>query len=183
MRCAQKFASINRKLMAYDVIHDFLGIQDIEKLPCIESVHNYIDMDKGFVRKGAISAELGQDCIIPFNMRDGVILCIGKGNSAYNFSAPHGAGRILSRSQANKELNGEAVDKEMKDNGIYTSTAKFAVDEAPQAYKDKDVILKNIADTVEVVNWVKPIYNFKAMEEPKKWNKNKKVPFSGIAND
>ena len=158
VRFASEYASANRKAML-DIISKFfpIGPQDI-----IESVHNFIGGDN-IVRKGATPAAYGQMVLIPFNMKDGIAICRGKGSPAYNYSAPHGAGRILSRTQAKAQLNTQSFQKEMKDAGVYTTTANDStLDEAPSAYKDKDIILQNIKDTVEVVDFIKPIYNFKA---------------------
>ncbi|WP_347340568.1 RtcB family protein [Vagococcus allomyrinae] len=122
--------------------------------------HNYIDVKGGILRKGATSAELGQPVIIPLNMRDGSILAIGKGNSDWNQSAPHGAGRLLSRSAARKQLSLEKYEATMK--GIWTqSVTKQTLDEAPGAYKKKKQILNQIEATVEIKEIIKPLYNFK----------------------
>jgi RNA-splicing ligase RtcB len=154
---AQRFAHHNRLEMLHR-IERFLG-REPEEL--VESVHNYIDPEDRTVRKGATSAKRGEKVLIPFNMRDGIALCTGKGNPRYNLSAPHGAGRVLSRSAAKKTLSLAAFKKEMQ--GIYTTTAVAGtLDEAPAAYKDKDLILANIAETVDVLDFIKPVYNFKA---------------------
>lgn len=153
------YANINRMFMM-DIIDAFFGWE--YRGTTIESVHNFID-SQGMIRKGATPAHLGQDVILPFNMRDGLAICRGLGDAFYNFSAPHGAGRILSRTKAKAVLDVGAFKKEMEDAGVYTTTASAGtLDEAPGAYKDKDLILENIKDTVEVVEMVKPIYNFKA---------------------
>ena len=132
-----------------------------EVLDEFESMHNYIDIENGIIRKGATSAKKGERLIIPINMRDGSIFATGKGNPDWNYSAPHGAGRILSRSKAKEELSIDDYRKTMQ--GIYTtSICESTLDEAPFAYKPIDEILKNITDTVEVDDIVKPIYNFKA---------------------
>jgi len=157
LKVAQQFASENRRIMM-GRIGEFLdsGCQ------LIESVHNFID-DDNIIRKGATPANLGQKVIIPFNMRDGIAVCTGKGSKKYNYSAPHGAGRILSRTDAKKQLSAEDFVKEMKDAGVYTTTAgKDTLDEAPGAYKDMDFILENIRETVEVDEFIKPFYNFKS---------------------
>ena len=113
------------------------------------------------VRKGAISAQKGEKVLIPFNMRDGIAICVGKGNEDYNYSAPHGAGRLMSRSQAKKNLNLEKVKEDMKNFGVYTTSLDYALDEAPEAYKDKEEIIKFIEPTVEVIETIKPVYNIK----------------------
>ena len=127
-----------------------------------ESVHNYIG-DDNIIRKGAIAAYKGQKCIIPLNMRDGSLICIGKGNAEWNSSAPHGAGRIMSRSQAFKSISMDDYRASMK--GIYSEClSEETKDESPMVYKPKDDIIGNIHDTVDIVNVIKPIYNFKAAE-------------------
>ena len=155
---AQEYARLNRAFMMRDIV-DYLNCQVVDT---VESVHNFISADN-IIRKGATSAQLGQRVIIPFNMRDGIALCVGKGNSDYNCSAPHGAGRILSRSKAKEQLSVDTFKNQMVTAGVYTTTAgKSTLDEAPDAYKDMNVILDNIKDTVEVQALIKPIYNFKA---------------------
>ena len=127
-----------------------------------ESVHNYIS-DDNMIRKGAISATTGELCIIPLNMRDGSLICEGKGNPDWNNSAPHGAGRLMSRSEAFRQLSLDDLRHSME--GIYSETLnEKTIDEAPMAYKPKDEIIENIADTVRICNIIKPIYNFKAPE-------------------
>lgn len=115
------------------------------------------------IRKGATPAHLGQKVIIPFNMRDGLAICVGKGSKKYNFSAPHGAGRILSRTKAKELLDVNFFKETMEEAGVYTTTACTAtLDEAPGAYKDMSLILENIKETVDIVEMIKPVYNFKA---------------------
>ena len=161
MAVAQRFASENRKTMMKRIT-DFFDMEIIEE---IESIHNFIG-DDDIIRKGATSAKLGEKLIIPFNMRDGLAICVGKGKPEWNFSAPHGAGRILSRSQAKKRLSVDEFKAQME--GVYTTTANVnTLDEAPGAYKDKDVIIANIKDTVDIIEFVKPFYNFKAGSEDK----------------
>ncbi len=157
LNIAQTYAAINRKVMMDRIIKK-LNINPIEE---IESVHNFIK--DGIIRKGATSARAGEKVIIPFNMRDGIAIGVGKGNPRYNFSAPHGAGRILSRSKAKETLKLDKFKAEMKAAGIYsTSISRHTLDEAPGAYKSKDVILENISETVDVVKMIKPVYNFKS---------------------
>lgn len=125
-----------------------------------ESIHNYIG-DDHIIRKGAIAAYPGQRCIIPLNMRDGSLICIGKGNEDWNCSAPHGAGRVMSRSQAFECITMEEYRRSMR--GIYSeSLSEETKDESPMVYKPKDEIIRNIQDTVSVLNIIKPVYNFKA---------------------
>jgi RNA-splicing ligase RtcB len=163
MRLCQWWAVINRKLIV-DLLLDFLiegGYADVTN-ESFESVHNYIG-DDNIIRKGAISARKDEKCIIPMNMRDGSLICIGKGNEDWNYSAPHGAGRVMSRSQAFKLISMDDFEQSM--NGIYSETITEATkDESPMVYKLKDEIIANIADTVDVVNIIKPIFNFKAAE-------------------
>ena len=157
LRVAQEYSMVSRhlilsriaKAMNWTVIDEF------------ESMHNYVDIDNGIIRKGATSAQKGERLIIPLNMRDGSIFATGKGNKDWNYSAPHGAGRVLSRSQAKEILSLEEYKDTMKD--IYTtSVSESTLDEAPFAYKPADEIINAITDTVEINAIVKPIYNFKA---------------------
>lgn len=171
MRIAQRFAELNRILMATDITCMFLGLKG-KTLRFIESVHNYID-NKGMIRKGAIDATENTPCLIPFNMRDGLAICKGKGNAKYNFSAPHGAGRVLARNVANKTIKGVDLAAAMKASGIYTTTAEGAADESPLAYKEPALILDNIVETVDIEEMVIPIYNFKANEPPRDYKKKK----------
>ena len=127
------------------------------------TIHNYIDTDSMILRKGAISAQKGERVLIPINMRDGSLICIGKGNRDWNYSAPHGAGRLMSRRKAKEIISLEEFKKSMK--GIYTTTVnRSTLDECALAYKPMDEIINNIQDTVEVVDIIKPVYNFKAAE-------------------
>ena len=152
------YASLNRVVIMSEICR---GMR-LNPIASIESVHNYIDKS-GMIRKGATDASAGNKLLIPFNMRDGLAICEGKGNPAWNYSAPHGAGRILSRTAAKRELNAEAFASEMQSAGVYTTTATAeTLDEAPGAYKPMDLILEAIKDTVEVKSMVKPVYNFKA---------------------
>ena len=160
MRLCQEWAKLNRSYMLTILIRE-LGIYDkIDGI--IHTVHNYIS-DDNIVRKGAISAEQGEYVLIPINMRDGCIIGCGKGNEDWNKSAPHGAGRIMSRNEARAKLSLEAYKDTMAD--IYTtSVCEETIDEAPMAYKPMQEIIDNIKDTVEIVDIIKPIYNFKAKE-------------------
>ena len=161
MRIAQRYAALNRKA----ILDFFLRYFDVKAIDRIISVHNYID-DGSLVRKGAISAQNGEKLLIPLNMRDGVVVGRGRGKSDWNWSAPHGAGRILSRGQAKRNLVLDEYKKEMK--GIYTtSVCMSTIDESPMAYKAKDVILAAIEDEVTVDFIMKPLYNFKASEKEK----------------
>ena len=125
------------------------------------TIHNYIDTDEMILRKGAIAAHAGEKVLIPINMRDGSVLAIGKGNQEWNYSAPHGAGRIMSRSKAKNELSLEEYKEAMA--GVYTTSVNEAtLDEAPMAYKSLEDIIDVIKESVDVIEVMKPIYNFKA---------------------
>ncbi len=159
MRIAQTFAEFNRKAIA-EVLVRKMGF---EVKDSFTTIHNYIDMDEMVLRKGAISAKAGERVIIPVNMRDGSIIATGKGNADWNQSAPHGAGRLMSRKQARLKLSLEEFKKSM--DGIYTtSVSADTLDEAPSAYKPMEEIIANIQDTVEINRIIKPVYNFKASE-------------------
>lgn len=159
MKICQEFASLNRKTIA-DAILDELGIIEQSRF---ETIHNYIEFGSNIVRKGAISAKSGERLLIPINMRDGCIIGEGKGNSDWNMSAPHGAGRVMSRTKAKENLSLDDFEKSME--GIYTtSVSEATIDESPMAYKPLNEILANIGDTVRVIKLIKPIYNFKAAE-------------------
>ena len=159
MKICQEFAVLNRYTMA-KTITDYLGLNMNDYF---ESVHNYISFSDNIVRKGAISALKGERVIIPINMRDGCIIGVGKGNEDWNNSAPHGAGRIMSRMQAKEMVDLEEYKKSMKD--IYTtSVTETTIDEAPFVYKSITEILENIIPTVEVTEVIKPVYNFKATD-------------------
>lgn len=162
MRIMQKFAMYNRKAMI-DTISIGLHLMQDEIVDQFTTIHNYIDTENMILRKGAVSAQKGEKLLIPINMRDGSLVCIGKGNEDWNCSAPHGAGRVMSRMKAKKELSMEEFKAEMS--GIYSTTvSKETLDEAPMAYKTMDDIVENIGPTADIVNVIKPIYNFKAAE-------------------
>lgn len=173
MRVAQKLAHYNRIVIG-KIIMDKLSstgslVTPIDK---VFSVHNYIS-DDNIIRKGAISAHAGERVVIPFNMRDGLIIAKGKGNYDWNNSAPHGAGRILSRTKANEELTMDKFKESMS--GIFsTCISKDTLDESPMAYKPMEEILQHIKDTVEIEKTVKPIYNFKSQEKIKRRKKLEK---------
>lgn len=163
MKICQKFAVDNRFAIARALCSEMGWTDSLESDSVFETVHNYIDHESNIVRKGAISAEKGKIVLIPMNMRDGCIIGKGKGNDDWNQSAPHGAGRIMSRSEAFKNIDLEDYRKSMEN--IYTtSVSKNTIDEAPMAYKDMTQIIKEIEPTVEVLSIIKPIYNFKAAE-------------------
>ncbi|NLJ34424.1 MAG: RtcB family protein [Firmicutes bacterium] len=156
MRIIQLYASYNRKAIVDEIINR-MGLEVKEQFT---TIHNYIDLDSMILRKGAISAQEGEKIIIPINMRDGSILCLGKGNKDWNYSAPHGAGRLLSRREAKRQLDLQEFKESMR--GIYTTTAtRSTLDECALAYKPMDEIIDNIQDTAEVISILRPIYNFK----------------------
>lgn len=155
----QKFAERNRAEMA-EVISEITGMAAIETF---QTIHNYIEVKEMILRKGSVSAKKGEKLLIPINMRDGSLICIGKGNEDWNFSAPHGAGRLMSRTAAFESLTMEEYQKEME--GIYSTCINTAtLDESPMAYKSMAEIIENIEPTAEVVARIKPVYNFKASE-------------------
>lgn len=162
MKQCQAFATMNRLRIASDIWAAYFGEPMPDDTPLFETVHNYID-DENMVRKGAISAKSGQLVLIPLNMRDGCIIGVGLGNPDWNESAPHGAGRIMSRKQAREAITLDEFRNEM--NGIYTTSATAeTIDEAPQAYKPAQEIIDMLKDTVKIVRIIKPVYNFKASE-------------------
>lgn len=156
MRIMQEYAVYNR-LAIRDIIFENMGWEVIDEFT---TIHNYIDLENMILRKGAVSAQKGERILIPLNMRDGSLIAVGKGNKDWNCSAPHGAGRILSRTEAKKTLSLKDFKESMKD--VYsTSIHPRTLDEAPEAYKDKDVLIKHIQDTAEIIKHIKPLYNFK----------------------
>lgn len=164
MKICQHFAAINRYDIANRILGNLYGI-DLAYfgLPMFETIHNYIEFGTNMVRKGAISAKAGEPVLIPINMRDGCIIGRGKGNEDWNCSAPHGAGRIMSRSKAKEVVSLAEFEDSMK--GIYTtSVGQSTIDEAPMVYKPMEEIVANIADTVDIITIIKPIYNYKASE-------------------
>lgn len=159
MKISQEFAIKNREQIA-KVLLERTGLTAVESF---HTVHNYIDIDKMILRKGAIPAYKDQKVLIPINMRDGSVLAVGKGNADWNYSAPHGAGRIMSRTEAKNKLKLEDYKEVMA--GIYTTSInESTLDEAPMAYKSLNDIIDVIGDTVEIVDVMKPVYNFKASE-------------------
>ena len=159
MVIAQKYAFLSRAIMAEEII-SAMGLTKVEQF---QTIHNYIDTDSMILRKGAVSARAGEKLLIPINMRDGSLLCYGKGNADWNYSAPHGAGRLMSRSAAKATLSMDDYKETM--GGIYSSTVnQSTLDEAPAAYKPMEEIITNIQETVEVAAVLSPIYNFKSSE-------------------
>ncbi len=159
MRICQRWAVLNRKLISLLLLKFFPEVTVLEEF---ESIHNYIS-DDNVIRKGAISASLGERCIIPLNMRDGSLICTGKGNPDWNRSAPHGAGRVLSRTQAYEQITLSDFENSMK--GIYSESINdFTRDESPMVYKPAGEIMANISDTVSIDSIIRPIFNFKAFK-------------------
>lgn len=157
MAIVQQFAVMNRAAML-DVIVKEMGFKVIEKF---ETIHNYIDLKNMILRKGSISAQEGERVIIPMNMRDGSLICVGKGNPDWNYSAPHGAGRLMTRADAKSTISMKDYKEAMK--GIFTSCVSSAtIDESPMAYKPMEEIIANVQDTVSIEKIIKPVYNFKA---------------------
>ncbi len=159
MRLTQRFAALNRKAMT-DVILRGMGLTKVE---AFTTIHNYIDTEKMILRKGSVSAESGEKLLVPINMRDGSLICIGKGNEDWNCSAPHGAGRLMSRKEAFARLSMEEYAAEME--GVWSSCVlRDTLDESPMAYKPMDEIVSEIAPTADIVARIRPVYNFKAAE-------------------
>ena len=159
MKIIQHFAALNRKAMM-DVILTGMGLTPVEQFT---TIHNYIDTENRILRKGAVAAYKGQKLLIPINMRDGSLICVGKGNPDWNCSAPHGAGRLMSRKEAFKRLSLEEYRRQME--GIFTTCVdRTTLDEAPMAYKGMDEILSHIGPTAQIVERIIPVYNFKAAE-------------------
>ena len=157
MEICQSFARRNREKMA-EILLERTGLGGME---AFHTIHNYIDTGEMILRKGAIAAHKGEKVLIPINMRDGSVLAIGKGNPEWNYSAPHGAGRLMSRTKAKNELSLEEYQKTME--GIYTTSVNEAtLDEAPMAYKSLEDIIDVIKESVDVIDVMKPVYNFKA---------------------
>lgn len=159
MKIVQRFAELNRRAIVQEIVKSM----KLKVVSQFTTIHNYIDTGNMILRKGAVSAQKGEILLIPINMRDGSLICIGKGNRDWNFSAPHGAGRIMSRTQAKKSFTLSQFKETMK--GIFTTSVnKDTLDECPLAYKPIDDIIRDIGATVEIIDTIKPIYNFKAAE-------------------
>ena len=162
----QRFAKRSRERMA-EIIMERTGMTGAE---VFHTIHNYIDVDEMILRKGAIAAHAGEKVLIPINMRDGSVLAVGKGNAEWNYSAPHGAGRVMSRTEAKQSIDLEAYKKSMQ--GIYsTSVNADTLDEAPMAYKSLEDIIDVIRDSVDIIDIMKPVYNFKASDSDVPWKK------------
>lgn len=162
MKICQKFAERNRKMIANQILNHMFQLS-LEDFEWFETVHNYIDLKNNIIRKGAVSAQKKEVLLIPINMRDGSLICIGKGNDEWNYSAPHGAGRLFSRTEAKEKFSVDEFKDEMK--AIFSSTVnESTIDECPMAYKPIESIIKNINNTVDIVKIIRPVYNFKASE-------------------
>ena len=160
MKIMQEYAKLNRRI----ITHLILKSCKLHAVEQFETVHNYIDTEHMILRKGSVSARAGERLLIPINMRDGALICIGKGNPDWNESAPHGAGRLMSRSEARNSISMKEYRESMS--GIYTTSVnKATLDESPMAYKPIDEIMANIEPTAEIVSHIRPIYNFKAGDE------------------
>lgn len=160
MNICQEYAVLNRNTIA-DIILKRMFNKSLSDYESFNTTHNYINFKDNIIRKGSVSAYKGEKLLIPINMRDGSLICIGKGNENWNYSAPHGAGRLMSRTKAKEVLNLEEFKDSMK--GIYTSSvSENTLDEAPMVYKPMEEIINNIQETVEILEIIKPIYNFKA---------------------
>lgn len=156
MRIAQRFAALNRRVMLGELA------DDADTLESFDTVHNYIAEDN-IIRKGAVQAAAGRKLIVPLNMRDGSVICIGKGSENFNYSSPHGAGRRMSRKKAKENISLEEFQASMQ--GIFsTCVSRATLDEAPMAYKDGDSVLGSIHETAEIVERIRPVYNFKSSE-------------------
>ena len=164
----QRFAKRSREIMA-EVILERTGMEALEGF---HTIHNYIDTEEKILRKGAIAAHDGEKVLIPINMRDGSVLAVGKGNPEWNYSAPHGAGRIMSRTKAKETLDMETYKTAME--GIYTTSVnEKTLDEAPMAYKSLEDIIDVIKESVDIIDVMKPVYNFKAADDELPWKKKR----------
>ena len=160
MKIVQHFALVNRQA----IIDEIVNGMKFHVTEQFSTIHNYIDTENMILRKGAVSAQLNEKLIIPINMRDGSLICRGKGNPDWNFSAPHGAGRLFSRSMTKQTFTVSQFKKEMQ--GIYTTSVnQQTLDECPMAYKKIEDIADNISDTAEITEIIRPVYNFKAGTE------------------
>jgi len=159
MAIAQRFATLNRKAMMQQLLEGM----EMTAAEQFTTIHNYIDMNGMILRKGAVSARKGEKLLIPMNMRDGSLICVGKGNPEWNFSAPHGAGRLMSRTAAKKRISMEDYRESMK--GIFSTTVeRNTLDEAPMAYKPTESIIAQMGEAVTIERRISTVYNFKASE-------------------
>lgn len=157
MQIVQRFAALNRQA----IVDEIVAGMNLHVEETFTTTHNYIDTEAMILRKGAVSAKVGERLLIPINMRDGSLICVGKGNEDWNYSAPHGAGRLMSRSAAKQTFSVSEFAEQMS--GIYTTSVNSStLDECPMAYKSMADIVENIKPTVEIQKIIKPVYNFKA---------------------
>jgi RNA-splicing ligase RtcB len=172
---AQEYSKLNSFIMAYEMINYYFGL-NIKEIHMVESTHNYVDFTDDIIRKGAISAHEGEEVVIPFNMADGMVIGLGKGNPDWNYSAPHGSGRIGSRGDAKRNFKMEDFEKAMKDAGVQSNCiVQGTIDESPMAYKDTDTIINLLQDTVQVTNRIRPLFSFKSVEKDRReWKKMQK---------
>lgn len=161
MTFCQIYAKENRRIIGQNVIRSIDG--GFSKIGTLETIHNYVDFKDFIIRKGAVSAHKNELFILPFNMEDGILICEGKGNSEWNFSAPHGAGRLFSRTKAKEKFSSEAVGERMKSKGIYTTSVP--TDEVKEAYKDPEVIKSAIKPTAKIIDVIKPMINIKERKD------------------
>ncbi len=162
MKICQEYATLNRLTIAKTILNKLLN-KELSDFEYFETVHNYIDLESNLVRKGAVSSKKDEKLLIPINMRDGSLICIGKGNEDWNCSAPHGAGRLFSRMRAKEKFTVEEFENSMV--GIFTTSInQKTLDECPMAYKDMTDIVNNIGPTANIIKVIKPVYNFKAGE-------------------
>lgn len=163
VHACQRFSQINHAIILH-ILTEYLNKMYGDRSDVLDRVctmHNYIDIDNMIVRKGAVKSIKGEKLLIPFNMRDGIALCVGKSNIEWNCSAPHGAGRLMSRAQAKKHLNLDQVKADMNLAGVFTTSLDYALDEAPDAYKDSEIIKQCIKPTADIIDLIKPVYNIK----------------------
>ena len=159
MHVMQQYAVLNRRIITETILKKC----KLHAVDQFETIHNYIDTEHMILRKGSVSAMKGERLLIPINMRDGALICIGKGNPDWNESAPHGAGRLMSRTDARSSISMKEYKEAMS--GIYTTSVnKGTLDESPMAYKSMEDIVENIGPTAEIVKVIRPVYNFKAAE-------------------
>lgn len=161
MKIVQEYAEVNRAEIASTIIEYLYSKDNNCDNKFFQTIHNYIDMDNMILRKGSISAQKDEKVLIPLNMRDGCIIGRGKGNPEWNYSAPHGAGRILSRGKAKELITLDEFQNSMKEVWS-TSVCESTIDESPMSYKPIEDILDNIGDSIEIIDIIKPIYNFKS---------------------
>lgn len=162
MAIYQRYAYLNRKMIVEIILNHLLNIT-LDAFNYFETIHNYLYLEYNLMKKGAVSAKLNETLLIPINMRDGSLICVGKGNKDWNYSAPHGTGRLFSRNKAKEAFSMDDFKEQMK--GIYTTTMnESTLDECPMAYKSMKNIVDNIGETVNIIKIIKPLDNFKATD-------------------